>query len=441
MQRAVFSSRNGYKYYILYYIILLVLLLSRQDMVSSPSVIYRFAFLAMLFLPLFKSNLSFAFPMVLVTFFTCGVNGMGFSYMPYSLEFYVIVTLVFSFLKIGRRKVHMKGYGALLGLFFLMTFVDFATTGHLEHTHSAMLIILLFPLFLSNDVMLDSKLMGVSFILISLGLSLQFLFSGNQFMTEIKSQGGTIAQTTGWTDPNYFASIIGMGALVSIINLLKLSYNKRLLILVSVITALTSLVSMFMLASRGAILSLVVAVCVAILFMNTSKWYKFVTLFVIITFVLYCFNNSYFEYLAYRMESSDVTGSGRTIIWANKFEHFINDPNPFRYLIGVGAETGFLYNPGLSQYLGGSGFHNQYVAFLVCYGVLGFVLLIVFLLKPVLTLRKDYIIDVMVYLLYILVCMLTLEPLTLGYLVFWAYIYFVFLKVREYNFLSKKCYV
>lgn len=86
-------------------------------------------------------------------------------------------------------------------------------------------------------------------------LSLEFIFVGGNFVTSVNTLDGELVRK-GWTDPNYFGSIIGMGILTSLIELITNEKLSRKSWLLYCSTIILSLFTLFTTASRGAVVAL-----------------------------------------------------------------------------------------------------------------------------------------------------------------------------------------
>lgn len=103
---------------------------------------------------------------------------------------------------------------------------------------------------------------------------------------------------------------------------------------------------------------------------------------VLATFLVFLYNNDYFEIIEMRMENESGGGSGRLTIWENKLNAFNNEINPLRWIFGNGYEGG--YALGYINYNGGAGrgFHNDYLAHLCDYGIVGLCLFLSVMISP-----------------------------------------------------------
>ena len=127
------------------------------------------------------------------------------------------------------------------------------------------------------------------------------------------------------------------------------------------------------------------------------------------------------------IEDEDATGSGRTNIWALKLLLFSEEPT-YKLLTGLGNRGGFMLG-----YIGGYSFHNDFVAFFVSYGVIGFCLLVYMLLYPLCLVRrnKENKAIVTALTIYLLLCCMTLEPLNAGRLTYFYMYLFIYILAKQ----------
>ena len=80
------------KYIYIYYALLLVVLASRQTATTPPPMILRLAFMAAVIAPALLDK-EVCYPAILTMFYTISLDGFAFSYMPYTLSLYLVITL------------------------------------------------------------------------------------------------------------------------------------------------------------------------------------------------------------------------------------------------------------------------------------------------------------------------------------------------------------
>jgi O-antigen ligase len=194
------------------------------------------------------------------------------------------------------------------------------------------------------------------------------------------------------------------------------------------ITAIViSLPTLLLNASRGAMLSVVCAFVFLSMFSKIKPWQKIGIVLMGAVGVIYLYNNQYFDLLLYRIENDSGGGSGRTEIWEAKFRAF-SQGNIAQILFGNGYYGGMTIT---GRYMG---FHNDFVGFLVEYGIVGLCLLLYMLYYPIRMFFKRGIIqpDVMVIVFYLATCFITLEPFGLALLPYYSfYMYALLLSNRN----------
>lgn len=238
-----------------------------------------------------------------------------------------------------------------------------------------------------------------------------------------------------YVDPNYQGGALGMGIVFAIYLLLNnTSTNSgqtkvkalwlRVLCIVGIIVPM---VVLFTLASRGALLAVVVASALMVAISNTKSHVKIGFVLLGIILVAYSYSNNYMDLLIVRMqEKSMSTGTHRTEIWASKLDAFTRDNNLLHWLFGIGKMNSWQ----LGEYknaIGGAAFHNQYLAMLVNYGIVGFCGFIYLMVLPIVKATKGKRMIVSILMLYLAVICLTLEPLTTAFPAFYLFYFYTYI--------------
>lgn len=425
----IISNKKNNIYVVIYYAILLLMLASRKDATSEPSLIIRIGFLIAVITPCIFSK-SVSYPAIITMFLTISRYGFAYSYMPYMTYIYAFITLIVVLIYSRYNKVYNIKIPPFLVFFTIYVFLVDTITG-IGNSHSKFpedifycyIILLCFFVISSKLYTQTIKQLPYIFVIITIVLSLYFLLNRTQFSQDYGHNSGL--ERSGWTDPNYFGMIIGMGSVISII---KIMYNgwKYLPIpekITYISALLISMPTLILNASRGALLSLIISFIIVMIFSKVKAGYKILIVFLCLLGVLYLYNNNYFELLEYRIANDDGTGSNRTTIWNNKLNAYIKGA-PINWIFGYGYAGG--------AYITGSGlgFHNELVAFLVDYGIIGLSLLCYMLYYPLKCIRRknsNYY-AVVALIIYFVLCLMTLEPLSLGIPTFYAfYLYIVLL--------------
>ena len=400
---------------VVYYLALMAILLSWGNASEAPPLFFRVLFFVAVVAPSFFSKV----PLLLVAsvFLTITLYGNTYSYMPTSLSLYVVVAIVY-YLYIVISSKNIKSYlpqNNLLLLLLLSFIVNLLSGGGIKNiTWSLLLIVLLKPLLDSNDKV-TAHLFTVSFIVVSLVLSGLFLVVGDQYTQIYDVEEGL--ERSGWVDPNYFCSIIGMGAVVALCEIMS-SKKPLVIILFLLAVLLISVFTMVSIASRGALLALSVSVIILLFTSKIKPFPKIILLGLIALFIYWMYTSSTFDLLLYRIENDDNGGSGRTKIWSAKLGEFMSHGSFTELLFGVGFDNAMELGSSVTK----KGVHNDYLAFFIEYGLCGVVLFLYTLLSPFFKVKERNNRPIVLGLTaYIAICVVTLEPMTLGILFFYVF--------------------
>lgn len=263
-----------------------------------------------------------------------------------------------------------------------------------------------------------------AFIVASIVISIVYWLNFQNFAVEY---GRTEIMRSYYMDPNYQGSILGMGICLAIYKILNQQTGKLWQKILCVLGVVVPLIAMFTLASRGALLAVIVTVLLLMTMSKTSISVKIVMVILGFALILYAYSSHYMDLLVVRMqEKSLITGTNRTVIWESKIDAFSRDNNILHWLFGVGRMNSFMigeYKLGIY----GSAFHNQFLAVLVNYGIVGLIGFIYLLLLPIRKARKTDRLMVAIFMFYLVTVCFTLEPLTTAFPTFWIYYFFVYL--------------
>lgn len=426
-------------YIYFYYAVLLVIFAMRQTVDAEPAMAMRLLFMAAVFMPTFIIK-GLSYPAILTMFLSLTTTGMSFSYLPYTLSLYALITIMaFCFFRFFRSKnIKIRRIPIILVVFtFYVFIIDFVTgivkvqpdSSIFEYNFYCLVMICFFIAIIGRDKEMNLNQLSICYSVITIVLCVLFLTIGKQSYTQ--SYFSTTEERTMWTDPNYFGMAVAMGTVLGLIKLFS-KERKSLLIVEKAIYISAIVVSIPVLvlnASRGAIVSVLVAFVVFVIISRTKLLYKGVLVVVAMFTIYYLYRNQYFDLLAVRIEYDDSVGSGRTEIWANKLKEY-SQGNIIQMLFGVGRTAGANLG-GRGQAIG---FHNDILGHLVDYGVVGVFLLLYLLYYPIKITPKDsyskpYIVVIIVYLVS---CFMTLEPFVTGILSYYVfYMYALLLAQKE----------
>lgn len=406
--------------YFVYYLLLLIVLASRQS-TEAPSMVIRLLFMTAVILPtLFSKTISF--PAIITIFSTLTVYGFMYSYMPYTHSMYVWVTLVITVFFILLRNRIMGPPLFLWILTIYILFVDIFNGSIIgdgaifENVFLSFILLICFCAISSFDKKQSIEQISLAFMLITTVLSLYYLINREAFT--VYYDYAQQYERIGWIDANYFGTVLGLGMVMALCKLLKnkdLGRNipNRVFCFVTIAVATPVLL---LNASRGAVLSVVAAGAVLLLFSKIKVWYKFLILFVMVVALIYLYNNQYMELLLYRIESDDTGGSGRLAIWSSKLQAFMGS-GLLNILFGVGYKRGLTISGPFI------GFHNDFIAFLVDYGIIGFIAFVYLLFYPISKTSRssNYYPQVICLIVYLIFTCLTLEPISGGRLPYYVF--------------------
>lgn len=406
------------------YYIALIFIVTSWTSSSAPPIFLRIAFMvAVVAVPLIFHIDSL--PAVLSCFFIISSYGFSYSFMPSSYALYCI-PIIIGLLIYNKSKTGNFPVPQLVLFFFFYSFmINLITSGVVQNLSYCMFILASFVAFSDTKTDVDIKSFAVFLAMATLVLCIFYLTAGSEFTKTYSASEGL--ERTGWTDPNYFSTSIGFSSLVSIAMLVS-QKNKPVEICLFSANAVLAVVAMVLVASRGGLLSLSVGLCTLILFSKIKLKYKFFLAILIVAFVMYLFNNDYFALLQYRINMDETGGSERTDIWRMKLSEFA-DSSPLSWIFGMGFWNGVRLG---GNAIGYRCFHNDYISYLVCYGIIGFVSYLLFLTYPIRNSnRKHPICPVIIALVFYLATVsLTLEPMSSGLLNFFCYYYYILLLMQ-----------
>lgn len=398
------------------YYLLLLGVLSIWNSPELPPMIFRLAYLVLAIAPIVYSNIKL-FPCVLSTLVIISANRHAPSFMPFLPSYLAITTILALFFK-----KYKSGVRASTGLLVFMLFtllVDLLWSSSVESISITSLIALLFFLFVDSDVDSRCRELSISFVVISLFLCIEALIFRNEF-THSLSVGDADFNRVGWNDPNYFTAVIGMGAMAGLNLLLSSDKMSKLTRFVLFGVIMLVIVVALMVASRGGIVALFLSgFALLVLTRRRSRKSSGVVLLLGV-FVAVLYVMGAFDFLLSRFVNDEGMIGGRRIIWLSKLEDFSAQASFSDWLFGIGHKKGM----ALSSYVGSRnyiGFHNDFLAILVSYGIIGLLMVAGLLLFPIFKYRSPF---VTAGCLYIIIISMSLEPLYSGALdVFYFYFY------------------
>ncbi len=411
------------KFLIFYYGALLILLMSWKSTVAAPAVLFRIAYILAVSAPLFFLEKGYT-PIVFAIFSIITLNGYSFSYMPTNVLWYCgILILLFmgniKAIKLGRIFTIPRYLWLLL---IDVIIVNLLMNQDIDFVSESFIALVLFLLFVPFNNKQYVSLFYLAFSLISFVLSVFYITAGAQFSDVYADSGIDRAL---WMDPNYMSTVMGMGVVTSVLALSSRNNNSFIETAFFSICIPLSLAVMILLASRGGLLATAVAMLFVLIFGNVKKSYKIIGSIAIVGFLVLLYNSGYFELLQYRLtdEGNFETASGRFGYWRLKLRNY-NDEPILNKVFGLGYRKALVLGSNYEI-----GFHNDIIAFLVEYGVVGLVLYFVMMINPIkkaTSMKKETIACV----LYLFTCGLSLEPISSGRLSYFFFYIFILVLSR-----------
>lgn len=422
------------KFIYIYYFALILVLVFYTNMSSSPNIVIRLGYLAALVLPLMKK--PELFPAVIIC--TLGISKNTFAYplMPTDMVYYVILALCFAFMALSRRDLLIGVKPLFWTTLVYVTFNDIAFQGNLSDMTIVLFICILFFMCMERseeDTEDDTviRILSLSFIVISLAISFWVLFIPEAQVNSYNRIDGS--EQLGWKDPNYLSTVLGIGLIVAVKDLF-VGAKKRLYIPVLLLTVLGSSIALLMLASRGAITSVITGVGAFFIFSKTEMRTKIIATTFAVLFVGFLYTNQYTDFVMSRFEADDGTASNRTIIWTSKLSDFIALDNPLYWIFGVGQSEGIKLGVSLDNAIHGMSTHNDFLSILIYYGLIGVLLLFSIVTYLIKMCSKEERPQLFALLVYLLMCSMTLEPLARGNFVYWGFIFYILMLARQSQF-------
>ena len=258
-------------------------------------------------------------------------------------------------------------------------------------------------------------------------LSIEYLIWGSQFLTEI-TVGNVDYERYGWADPNYFSCILGFGLLIAYSGIVMPSSPKdRGRRIFYWLVLLLSLYVIMTIASRGATVAVFLSLIVMTLFSSIHTYKKVMFIVAFSGMLLLFYHFGYIQLLYDRFQSDDGTAGNRLVIWAAKLKAFA-DADVWHHLFGFGMKEG--RQLGFTKI---QGFHNEFLAFLVCYGIVGLILFVVMLFSPLFGIKRGGNKYILPYLVYLIAVCISLEPFSSQSIIYMSFFLYVLLLGKEYK--------
>lgn len=417
----------------LYYLMFVVAMVTWTNVALAPPLPVRIAFLVAVLYP-GLNDVRGLLVAALTCFWSIATYGYAYSYMPTMPYIYVFaLTLALWMFWDRHRSITSRLLGGENSMpFFFLIYVwlsDAYTESSLGNTAYILLTMTMLTPFVPVVNRRTVTYFSLSFMTVTIVLSYYLIITRDLFTY------GAAAFTTdldrpGWTDQNYLGLVIGMGASVAITCMMKSKLYRWYFIALCIVTFSISIPVLLMLASRTALMALVASVVIQLMFSKWKKKYKFVLILAAAAFLYYLYANEYFDLVEKRIEADDGSGSNRMYIWEKKIHGFFANDSLVELIFGVGKDRGI----GISTILGlnNVGFHNDFLAFFVCYGLVGLGFFTCMLFRPLFKARRHtpYFTAVYANFFYLLIGSLLIEPFSMDMYPFYAFLFYTMLLTK-----------
>lgn len=404
-------------HWLIYYIFLGVIQALWVNQSQFPPLPLRFMMIAAVFAPIiFRYELTiFAFPFFVIL---RGNLSTSYQYLPdiATREFYIVLLVLFLLFHIKKpNKISLTSLAPLLIFMLYMAAVDMLFNFKFGNYVANIFFALIFSLFLRKSK--DFHILSAAIIYVSAILAVYYMFMYQRFL--VTWDASNSIERSGWSDPNYFSTLINAGFMVAILYITgviksqSVLFRRWLLLCVSILI----FIAVTLTASRAGFICFVYTLIVAIL--NSKIKFKGYVLGVVLiaVTVIVMYTQGVFDVLLYRFFEQDNidTGGGRTIIWGRMLSNFTTQPH-INQLFG----GGYWYRATLS---GGAEMHNEFLAVLADYGIVGEMLFLMVIMSMVNISRKNFIILNLPVTFY-LISIMSLSPFQNVYIPFvliWIY--------------------
>jgi hypothetical protein len=383
----------------------------------------RVGYLALVFMPVI--NRVYLFFPCLVLFLTASLLSFaGYTFMPTEASIYLLITVVFAFIAPKGCRDYKYPYLVLSLVLIMTVLVNLLSSGQIEKVSYSFLLLLFLPVTVrEKEKEYVTDIIPKLFVLSTTSCAVLTLLNQQLLIKESFDYERLISGSL-----NYTCCTLGIGFVLALREFLKPSTQKFSKVFYA-FCMMTLLLTVIFEASRGAMLAIVVSSVICILNQNLRIRTKIFVVISAILFVFVLYNNQVLDLLIYRVQSDTGTGTGRTEIWADKLGQHFNSFSLLNFLFGIGYEH--------TWNLGGYGHnfigcHNDFVAFLIEYGIIGFVLFLSMIIYPIHVAKsKNVRSEILPLIAFIVITCMTLEPFSMGYLPYCFLMLYIYLRATD----------
>ena len=403
--------------WLIYYIVLGVIQAMWTNPSAFPPMPLRLAMNVAVFLPMLlrRECAIFGIPFFMIL---RGQLGTDYQYLPDIHSYNIYIPLILFLLIIhykGFSFKYLKTYAPLILLLIYMWVVDMLGISECGLYVMNIFIAVIFSLLICSKQ--DTKILLQALISVCAILAAYYIIMFDQFLETWDAAEGI--ERSGWNDPNYFSTLLGIGLLLATFVLLR--YVKCDFVLFTPISLIAIIiliyVAIILTASRAGFISSSIILIFAIIKSRPKLKTILFSISLLSVCVLVMYRQGIFDTLLYRMLEQDNldTGGGRTTIWIRVIENF-GDQSIINQLFG----SGYWHRAMLS---GGAEMHNEFIAVWADYGYIGSAIFIFMILSMLFNnYRMDRIRTVAV--LYYILMILSLSPfqyINVGFFIIWIF--------------------
>lgn len=402
-------------FWILYYIILGIIQAMWTNMSAFPPLPFRLLMIVLVFVPMFlkREMVVFGIPFFIML---RGQLATDYQYLPDIHSYGIYVPLLLLLLIVHKTQINnrfLKYFAPLICLTIYMSISDLLNNYELGVYVINLFIVILFSLFIRSKE--DIDILSSALLSICALLAIYYILMYDQFLGTFNKVENI--NRSGWNDPNYFSTMLGVGFFISALGLFGYIRNgiflfNRYLLVAIIITIFSAII---LLASRAGFIS--VAFILVYSFIKARP--KLITIVITsalvsgIIIILYKFG--FFDTLLFRLfeQGNMDTGGNRTLIWEKAMESFNTQPIITQFFGG-----GYWHRAELS---GGHELHNEFLAIMADYGYIGLAIFVILILSMIIKNDQSCKIRRLSTLYYLLI-ILSLSPfqsVNIGFFIVW----------------------